>query len=320
MDIIRTPAVRFENLSGYPFAEHYLELPFEGQQLLMHYLDEGDKDAAETVVLLHGEPSWSYLYRKVISPLVAAGHRVIAPDLIGFGKSDKPTRIRDYTYDRQETWLRTALFDVIKLNNVTLFAQDWGGLLALRIVAFGPEHFARVMIANTALPAGGKDSNFVPGDAPRKTAVTFGAYTWKIFARWTPVFPIGKMAQTLASETKLSAQVRAGYDAPFPSNAYKAGARAMPQLIPLNPDTPDARRNREAWARLAEFDKPFRTAFSDGDFQMKMLPLDKVFQRHIKGAVGQHHVIIPNAGHFLQEDRPELVAEEFNAFIAENPS
>ena len=318
MNIIRTPADRFENLSGYPFAEHYLEIPFGEQHLRMHYLDEGDR-AGETVLLLHGEPSWNYLYRKVIPPLVAAGHRVIAPDLIGFGKSDKPTRISDYSYDRQVNWLRTALFDILGLRDVTLYAQDWGGFLSLRIVAFESEHFARVMIANTALPAGGKDSNFVPGDAPRKPAVTFGARTWQAFARWTPVFPIGRMAQTLASETKLSAQVRAGYDAPFPSNAYKAGARAMPQLVPLNPNTPDARQNREAWTRLAEFDKPFRTAFSDGDFQMKILPLDRVFQRHIKGAVGQRHVIIPNAGHFLQEDQPKLVAEELNAFITENP-
>lgn len=317
MQIIRTPARRFENLTGYPFAENYLEIPFENQHIRMHYLDEGDKEG-ETVVLLHGEPSWSYLYRKVIPPLVRTGRRVIVPDLIGFGKSDKPTRMSDYIYDRQVSWLRTALFEILNLRDVTLFAQDWGGLLSLRLVAFEPERFARVMVANTGLPVGGKDSNFVPDDAPRKLSAFLGAKIWQAAARWTPNFPVGRMAQAL-TDTKLPPNVIAGYAAPFPDNRYKAGVRAMPQLIPLNPNTPDSQKNREAWQRLARFDKPFRTAFSDKEPTMTMLPVDTFFQRHVKGAAGQRHVIIRDAHHFLQEDKGEIVAKELDAFIAENP-
>ncbi|MEX1279772.1 MAG: haloalkane dehalogenase [Acidimicrobiia bacterium] len=317
MDLLRTPEDRFDGLTDYPFEPHWLEIPFEGRTIRMHHLDEGDPDG-EVVVLLHGEPSWSFLYRKVIPPLVAAGHRVIAPDLVGFGKSDKPTTIGDYTYDRQVTWLRMALFDLLDLSDITLYAQDWGGLLSLRLVAFEPERFARVMIANTGLPAGG-DSNFVPADGPRRLLPHLGARAWKLFARWTPVFPIGRMAQALASESRLTPEVRAGYDAPFPSNRYKAGARAMPQLIPLDGDSPDARTNREAWARLGEFDKPFRTAFSDRDHAARMLPVDEYFQAHVPGAAGQRHVTIHDAGHFLQEDQGPTVAAEILAFMAENP-
>jgi haloalkane dehalogenase len=317
MEILRTPSSRFENLHGYDFAENYLEIPFDGQTLRMHYLDEGNKDAEETIVLLHGEPSWSYLYRKVIPLLTSAGHRVIAPDLIGFGKSDKPAHITDYTYDRQVEWLRTALFDNLQLKHITLYAQDWGGILSLRLVAFEPEYFARVMVANTAFPVGGRNSNFVPNDAPLKFATFFGSRTWKLFARWTPVFPIGKMVKSMATESELTPDILAGYQAPFPDNRYLAGVRAMPQLIPMNPKSPDSQKNREAWQLLANFDKPFRTAFSDGDFQMQILPIDKVFQRHIKGAQNQRHVVIENAGHFLQEDNAEDVAQELNAFISE---
>jgi haloalkane dehalogenase len=319
MQIIRTPASRFEHLVDYPFPENYLEIPFEDFHLRMHYVDEGNKDARETVVLLHGEPSWSYLYRKIIPPLVKAGHRVIAPDLIGFGKSDKPTNIKDYTYDRQEAWLRTALFDILGLKDVTLYAQDWGGLLSLRIVAFEPDHFARVMVANTGLPVGGKDSNFTPGDHPRLLMATIGTKTWQAAARWIPNFPVGKMAQMLARESKLTPEAIAAYDAPFPDDKYKAGVRAMPQLIPTDPNSPDTMRNREAWGRLAEFNKPFRTAFSDKDDAARILPVDKHFQEHVRGAKGQRHLRIPNAGHFLQEDNGELVAKELIAFIVENP-
>lgn len=319
MILLRTPDKYFENLAGYPFKSNYLQIPFKGQQIRMHYLDEGDT-SGETVLLLHGQPSWSYLYRKMIPFLVKAGYRVIVPDLIGFGKSDKPSKIKDYTYERQENWLQTALFDVLKLRNVTLYAQDWGGLLSLRIVAFHPEYFSRVMIANTGLPVGGKNSNFIPDDQPRLLKATIGALIWKFFARWTPIFPIGKMAQLLASESKLTNMEKAAYDAPFPSNKYLAGARAMPQLIPMNENSSDSLRNRAAWRRLASFDKPFRTAFSNEDLALRMIPLtDKRIQSHIKGAENQRHVRIANAGHFLQEDQGEIVAKELIAFIKENP-
>lgn len=320
MEILRTPESRFENLPDYPFQSNYVEVLFNGKTLRMHYLDEGKKDAKETILLLHGQPTWSYLYRKVIPYLVEEGYRVIAPDLIGFGKSDKLRKVSDYTYDRQEEWLRTALFDQLKLRNVTLYAQDWGGLLSLRIVAFHPEYFKRVMIANTALPSGDKNSNFFPDDAPRLRKVTVGSKSWRFFARWSPIFPIGKMAQKMASETEMTKAEQKAYDAPFPSNKYKTGPRAMPSLIPQTADNPDGLKNRKAWELLADFDKPFRTAFSDKDFSSTMLPNgEQHVQRHIKGAKNQDHVIIPNAGHFLQEDQPELIAKELIRFIAENP-
>jgi haloalkane dehalogenase len=318
MNLLRTPENRFHNLSGYNFKSHYLNILFEGQEIRMHYLDEGDK-SGETVLLLHGQPSWSYLYRKVIPNLIEAGLRVIAPDMIGFGKSDKPSKISDYSYSRQEEWLRIGIFDILQLRDVTLYAQDWGGLLSLRIVAFHPEYFARVMVANTGLPVGGKDSNFTPGDHPRMMMVTIGTKIWQASARWIPNFPVGKMASMLVREVKLTSEEIAAYDAPFPSNEFKAAVRAMPQFIPLDPNSHDTLRNREAWKRLADFDKPFRTAFSDKDDATRILPVDEHFQEHVKGAKGQRHVRIRNAGHFLQEDQSELVAQELIAFIKENP-
>ena len=332
MQTLRTPPERFLGLPDYPFAEHYAEVPAYpdrdgaagGQRLRVHYVDEGDRGdgrgaSGETVVLLHGQPSWSFLYRRVVPPLVAAGHRVVAPDLVGFGKSDKPARVGDHTYARHTAWLRALLFDALALRDVTLYAQDWGGLLSLRLVASEPERFARVMVANTGLPVAERDSNFTPGDAPRKPGVTVGATLWKTFARWTPVFPIGRMAQALASESALSPEVRAGYDAPFPDRRYLAGPRAMPSLIPMTPGAEPSRTNREAWRRLAGFERPFRTAFSDKDFALRFLPVPESFQRHVAGAAGQRHVTIEGAGHFLQEDAPEAVAREINAFIAETP-
>jgi len=318
MNILRTPDSRFDGLSGYDFQPNYVEIPHGDQMLRMHYLDEGDPNG-ENIVLAHGQPSWSYLYRRVIPTLAAAGYRVIAPDLIGFGRSDKPSRMEDITYDRQEEWLRTALFDILGLCDVTLYAHDWGGLISLRIVAFHPAYFARVMIANTGLPVGGKDSNFTPGDHPRMLMTTIGTKTWQLAARNWPNFPVGKMASMLAREKKLSREEMAGYDAPFPSREYKAAVRAMPQLIPMDPESSDTRRNREAWALLAGFDKPFRTAYGDKDDATRILPVDHNFQAHVRGAAGQRHLRIPQAGHFLQEDQPELVAKELIAFITENP-
>lgn len=322
MELLRTPEERFADLPGYPFEPHYLDIPFEAQSIRMHHVDEGPapgRPAQETVVLLHGEPSWSYLYRKMIPVLVAAGHRVIAPDLIGFGRSDKPAGMGDHTYDRQVLWLRTALFEMLGLRDVTLFCQDWGGLLSLRIVAFEPDLFARVMVANTGLPVGGPDSNFLPGDGPRSRVAALGARMWQAFARRSPVFPVGRLAQALASQSTLSRQEVAAYDAPFPTERYKAGPRAMPQLIPTHADSADSATNRAAWERLADFDKPFRTAFGEKETTLRLRPVDEHFQRHVKGAASQRHVRIVGAGHYLQEDAGARVAAELNAFIAETP-
>ena len=255
----------------------------------------------------------------MIPVLVAAGHRVVAPDLVGFGRSDKPASMADYTYDRQVAWLRAGMFELLGLRDVTLFCQDWGGLLSLRIVAFEPELFARVMVANTGLPVGGPDSNFVPGDGPRLRAASVFAHLWQGLARRSPVFPVGRLAQQLASESRLSRTEMAAYDAPFPSDRYKSGARAMPQLIPTRLDSPGSATNREVWARLAEFDRPFMTAFGADEPTLRFVAVDEHFQRHVKGAAGQRHERIPSAGHYLQEDAGEHVAATLNDFIAANP-
>ena len=317
MQLLRTPDARFVGLPGFPFAPHYLELLSRGSRIRVHYLDEGDP-AGPVVVLLHGQPSWSYLYRKMIPPLASAGARVIAPDLVGFGRSDKPTSLADHTYRLHEDWLAASLFEHLGLRQITLFAQDWGGLLGLRLVAFHPERFRRVMIANTGLPPGGSDSNFTPGDEPRRWTTLLGTRIWQLFARHSPVFPVGRLAQSLASESTLSAEEVAAYVAPFPGRSYTAGPRAMPGLIPTRADSAEGQRNRLAWAQLGTFARPFRTAFSEEDPTTRMMPnLDTHFQKHVPGARGQRHVRIAGAGHFLQEDKGELVAEELLKFIAE---
>ena len=303
MRVLRTPDERFEGLPGYGFAPRYAELgDFEGGSLRMHYLDEGDA-AGEVVLLLHGEPSWSYLYRKMILPLAAAGLRVVAPDLIGFGRSDKPAKRDDYSYARHLGWL-TGLLDELGLSRITLFCQDWGGLLGLRLVAAQPERFARVVAANTALPT---------GDRPMPPAFK----AWLAFSQGSPVLPVGKIISG-GTHTKLSREVIAAYNAPFPDESYKAGARVLPKLVPSQADDPEAVNNRAAWERLKTFNNPLLTAFSDNDPVTK--GGERAFKKLIPGASGQAHRIIKNAGHFLQEDRGEELAEVVLEFIRANPS
>ena len=314
MEILKTPAIRFNNLPDYPFQPNMVSIPFNGHTLNMHYVDEGDPQAQETIVLLHGQPTWSYLYRKVIPFLVAQGYRVIAPDLMGYGKSDKPADMAVITYANQETWLKVALFDQLDLKNITLFAQDWGGLIGLRLVAFYPERFKRVIVSNTGLPAGGKDSNFTPGDQPRMLLATVGAKIWQFYARRWPWFSIKGMVKQLTSKT-LTEQELLAYEAPFPSRKFMATPRIMPSRIPMQPDTAATKRNWTTWKKLKDFDKPFKTAFSDGDMAAKMIPVEHNFQQHVKGAQGVDHVTIKGANHFLQEDQPEQVAREIIALV-----
>ena len=231
MQTLRTPDERFEGLDGYPFEPHYAEIADRGDggTLRVHYLDEGPADAAP-VLLMHGEPSWSYLYRHMIPPLVAAGHRVIAPDLVGFGRSDKPTEQSDYTYARHVEWMRELLFDHLDLRGITFFGQDWGGLVGLRLLALDPDRYARVAIGNTGLPT---------GHGPASDAFM----AWQKFSQETPVFDIGFLINA-ATTTDLSAEVIAGYDAPFPDDSYKAGARIFPTLVPTRPARPGQRRQR----------------------------------------------------------------------------
>lgn len=298
MKFLRTPDSRFEHLAGYDFAPHYLMVDdTEGGELRVHYVDEGPRDAAP-VLLLHGEPSWSYLYRKMIAPLVAAGHRVIAPDLVGFGKSDKPVERSDYTYARHVAWMQ-SLLDQLQLRDITLFCQDWGGLIGLRLVAENQEKFARVVAANTMLPTG----DFHPGEA---------FLAWQKFSQETPVFPVGNIIRKSVA-LPVSDEVVAAYDAPFPDESFKAGARQFPLLVPVTPDDPASTANRAAWEVLQKFSKPFLTAFSDKDPITR--GADRVLQKLIPGASAQTHVTIENGGHFLQEDQGEKLAVLIHEFI-----
>ncbi len=290
MHILRTPDSRFENLPDWPYPSHYSDITdaSTGQVLRMAYVDEGPRDG-RTVLLLHGEPSWSYLYRHVIPPLVAAGHRVVAPDLIGFGRSDKPADRDDYTYERHVAWL-SQWFTKLDLADVVLFCQDWGGLLGLRLVAAFPERFAGVVVANTGLPIGAPPSE--------------GFAQWLAFSQSTPDLPLGQIVNMGTGRTLSTAEV-AAYDAPFPDASYKAGACQFPTLVPITPEHGSVAENKAAWQVLAQFDKPFVTAFSDSD------PItgggDVYFQKLVPGAKDQPHVTLAGA-HFLQEDCPGDVA------------
>ena len=301
MQVLRTPDEQFENLPGYAFDPNYLTINADdGTELRIHYLDEGDAEGLP-VLLMHGEPSWSYLYRKMIPGLVAAGYRVIAPDLVGFGRSDKPAEREDYTYQRHVDWM-AAWLTQMDLQNTVLFCQDWGGLIGLRLVAEHSERFAGVVAGNTFLPTGDVD----PGEAFLK---------WQNFSQTVPEFPTGGIIQG-ATVSDLSADVIAAYDAPYPDESYKAGARQFPMLVPISPDNPASQANREAWKVLAGLEIPFLTAFSDKD------PVtaggDKAFQKMIAGANGQNHTTIIDGGHFLQEDKGEELADVIVAFVKDN--
>lgn len=293
MQTLRTPDERFADLPGYPFAPNYVDVDdTDGGTLRVHYVDEGPSDGA-VVLCLHGEPSWSYLYRKMIPPLVDAGLRVIAPDLVGFGRSDKPTEQGDYTYARHVAWMQAAIVDHLDLRGATFFGQDWGGLVGLRLVAENPDRFDRVIVGNTGLPTGeGR-----PTDA---------FLQWQRFSQTTPVFDVGFLLQA-ATITELSPGEVAAYDAPFPDDSYKAGARIFPSLVPTSPDDPAAEANRSAWAVFEQWDKPFICCFSDSD------PVtrggDKPFLAKIPGAQGQPHTTVENAHHFFQEDAAPQLAE-----------
>jgi haloalkane dehalogenase len=297
MSILRTPDERFANLPDYPFAPNYLQFG----EARMHYLDEGKRDAKETVLMLHGEPTWSFLYRKMIPIVAAAGHRVVAPDLIGFGKSDKFTDADEYTYAMHIASL-TNFIKVLDLQNVTLVCQDWGGLLGLRLAAENAERFSRITAANTFLPTGDE-----------KTPKAFKI--WLAMSQASPFFPVGKIVK-LGCGTKISNEVVAAYDSPFPDKTYKVSARVFPTLVPITPDNPASEANRKAWKVLEKWEKPFLTAFSDGDPITR--GADEILQARIPGAKGQNHTIIKGGGHFLQEDKSEEWAEIIVKFIAEN--
>jgi len=304
MEILRTPDERFVDLPDYDFVPHYAEVPDgeAGGVLRMHYLDEGPPDAAP-VLLLHGEPSWAYLYRHMVPVLVAAGHRVLVPDLVGFGRSDKPTGQSDYTYASHVAWMAALVFDHLDLNDVTFFGQDWGGLIGLRLVTARPDRFARVVASNTFLPTG--DGR--PSDAFLR---------WQEFSRTSPRFDIGRIVNGGCARDLTDGEMVA-YDAPFPDDSYKAGARIFPSLVPTSPDDPESGPNRDGWTVLEQWDKPFLCAFSDLD------PItagnDRPFRERVPGAVDLDHPTMTGGAHFLQEDVGPDLARIIVNFIAETP-
>lgn len=292
MEILRTADERFEGLPDWPYAPRHVQVDAgDGTPLRIVHVDEGPADAAP-VLMLHGEPSWSYLYRHMIPPLLAAGHRTVAPDLVGFGRSDKPVDQAEYTYERHVGWMLQWLAEV-DLHDITLVCQDWGGLIGLRLLAAEPDRFSRVVVANTFLPTGDKD----PGEAFRR---------WQRFSQEVEVFDCGAVV-SMGCTSELAPEVVAAYNAPFPDQRHTAGARRFPMLVPTTPDDPSAGPNRAAWEVLEAWDKPLLTAFSDKD--PVTAGADRAFRERVPGAAGQPHTVIEGGGHFLQEDRgPELAA------------
>lgn len=301
MNFLRTPETQFTDLADYTFTPNYRDVPdTEGGYLRLHYVDEGS-EFASPVLMLHGEPSWSYLYRHMIPMFVQAGHRALAPDLIGFGKSDKPAERADYTYQRHVLWLNDWLAQ-LDLHNITLVCQDWGGLIGLRLVALHPNRFARIVVANTALPT---------GDHPMGDAFL----NWRQYSQDVPEFNAGRIVHG-GTSSKLTPGEIAAYNAPFPDASYQAGARQFPMLVPITPDDPASEPNRQAWAKLMEMDIPVLTLFGADD--KIMAGVDRIFHKLLPGTEGQDHAVLPNAGHFLQEDVGPDLARRTLAFMAKD--
>jgi haloalkane dehalogenase len=295
--ILRTPEAHFADLPDFPWTPRYVRIA----ELRVACIDEGPRDAP-VVLLMHGEPAWSFLYRKMIPVLLAAGLRVVAPDLVGFGRSDKPARRRDYSYLNHVTWMR-AWLEEMDLRHITLFCQDWGSLIGLRLAAEMPKRFDRIVLANGGLPTGLEP-------VPRAFRI------WRAFARFSPWFPIGRIVKAGCVHGLTPREV-AAYDAPFPSRRYRVAARLFPGFVPTSPDDPERANNERAWAVFERWDKPFLTLFSNRD------PITrggyKVWQKRVPGAQGQPHAITRNAGHFLQEDRGPEVAAAIVVFMESTP-
>ncbi len=335
MKKLRTDDSRFENLPDYPFDPNYVALSdLSGDTLRMHYVDEG---SGEVILCLHGQPSWSYLYRKMIPIFVTAGYRVIAPDMIGFGRSDKPTEREDYTYANHVSWIK-GLVENLDLTNITLVCQDWGGLIGLRVAAENPDRFARIVAANTGLP----DAQDVSKDSIEEVSNQMRAYYDSLAVPANVI----EMGMAMGSDTSgmrfmhwvkfcsesagfspqevltfsvgtLSEAEQQAYGAPFPDESYLAGGRQFPSLVPIMPDNPAIEANRAAWAVFGEWQKPFLTAFSDSD------PVtaggEVRFQQTVPGAQNQPHITIKGAGHFLQDQAPEELAQATIKLIVDNP-
>lgn len=292
--VLRTPDQCFENLPDFPFKPNYVEV----DGLRVHYLDEGPK-GADPILLMHGEPSWSYLYRKMIPGLVAAGHRCIAPDLIGFGKSDKLVSRDDYSY-RFHIEIMNGFVKALELNNVTLFCQDWGALIGLRVLIDNLNLFNNLIVSNGGLPTG-----------DRELPEAFKA--WLEFSQNVEDFQVGRIING-GCASDISDEVIAAYNAPFPHDAYKECARIFPTLVPVTPDNPESENNRKGWQVLSQWEGPTLTLFSDSDPITK--GGERVIQKLMPGAKDQPHEIIKGGGHFVQEDKGEVVAERIVSWLA----
>ena len=297
IEFLRTPNKRFDNLPDFPYKPNYLEV----DEIRIHYIDEGPK-SEECILLMHGEPSWCFLYRHMIPILSNAGYRTLAPDLVGFGRSDKPTEKSDHTYRKHVEWI-TKWLKTLDLQKITLFCQDWGSLIGLRVAIENQERFNRIVLSNGGLPTG-------------EQRMSEAFINWREFSRSSPKFDVGTIIQS-ATVTKLPKNVVKAYDAPFPDDSFKAGARIMPSLVPISKDDPEHEANKKAIENFLKWQKPFLTAFSDND------PItregDKFWQKNIPGAQGQHHRTIENASHFIQEDKGSELAELIIDFINTNP-
>jgi haloalkane dehalogenase len=294
VQVLTTPDDRFAALPGFGYQPHYADVG----GLRMAYVEDGPPDGPP-VLLLHGEPSWSFLYRTVMPVLAAAGLRAIAADLIGFGRSDKPAEMADHSYARHVEWVRALAFDALGLSGLTLVGQDWGGLIGLRLVAEHPGRFARVVAANTGLPTGDQ-------------AMPEVWLRFREVVRTAPVLDIARLIQA-GCQRPLAGEVLAAYEAPFPGESFKAAPKAMPSLVPTTPDDPASAANRAAWARLARWDKPFLVAFSDKDpITGAMAP---ILKQVVPGAAALEHPVIDGAGHFLQEDAGERLGAVIAGFV-----
>ena len=297
MKILSTPEEMFENLPDFPFEPHFIDI----DGINIHYLDEGPR-GTECILLMHGEPSWCFLYRHMIPILTKAGYRTLTPDLVGFGRSDKPTEKKDHTYRNHVDWI-TKWAKILDLQKITLFCQDWGSLIGLRVAIENQERFSRIILSNGGLPTG-------------EQRMTEAFSNWREFSRTATKFHVGRIIQG-ATTTKLSRDIINAYNAPFPDETFKAGARILPSLVPISKDDPEHQPNKKAIEQFGKWEKPFLTAFSDGD------PItrggDRFWQENVPGAQGQEHTTIKNAGHFVQEDKGPELAHLIIEFIKNNP-
>ncbi len=300
MKVLQTPESRFEHLSGWPYAPKFQTvLADDGTELRLHYVDEGPRDVPP-VLLMHGNPSWSYLHRHMIAGLVDLGHRVVAVDLMGMGRSDKPAHKLDYTLARHVDWIGQFLI-ALDLSNITLYCQDWGGIIGLCTVAEHGDRFARIIASNTGIPEGGGVNKFMQA--------------WLDHSQSAVELDISGLVRGMTSRT-LTDEEAAAYDAPFPDGTYQASPKQFPLLIPLQADNPGLPQAKATWEFLAQWTKPFLTVFGSLDPIATRPGAHLQFQRRVPGALGLDHVMIEGANHFIQEDAHAQIVDIIHQFMS----